>query len=150
LCGGFAELFERPALFAIARKRMDDREVLSGNRWDCDVGNPFDRRRKRRKKRERKMPDSLTKFGPVRSVPGINRVEAFQLRDASTIHYAQQFEARIGDSPRAIREPYEREHRPRNPHFCVIDAGSFQRGKRKNDVADRAWADEKATANGRH
>jgi hypothetical protein len=50
------------------------------------------------------MPDSFAKFGPVRSVPGINRVEAFQFRDARIIHHAQQIEARIGDRPRAIRE----------------------------------------------
>ena len=54
---------------------MDRDEILDGGLRYCDARNSLRRRRQRGKERERQVSDSVAKFGPVRPVPGINRVE---------------------------------------------------------------------------
>jgi hypothetical protein len=67
---------------------MDDREVLSTGRWHGDARNAFAGRGKRREKRERKMPYSVSKLGTLRPIPGVDGIELFQVRDAGPIHYS--------------------------------------------------------------
>ena len=107
--------------------------------------NTFCRRRQCREERERKMAHSVSKLRTVRSVPRVNRVERFQLRDASPFHDAHQIQASIGDSPGAIGEADQRQHRTRRPDFGITRPRRFQRRKRKNDVADRARPNQQAT-----
>jgi hypothetical protein len=124
---------------------VDDGEVLRRGRWNLDTRNAFPGRRQRGEKREREMADGVPKFGPVRSVPGIDGVESFQLRDASAFDYAEQIQARIGDGSGAVGEADQRKQRARGPDFGIRRAGSFQSGKRKDHVADGAGTDEEAT-----
>jgi hypothetical protein len=142
------EVFEFPAFIAVARKRMDDREVLNRCGWNSNVRNPFGGRRKRWEKREREMPDSVAEFSAVRSVPGIDGVERFQLRDAGPFHHSDQIQASIGKSPGAVGKTYQGEQWARGPDFGVRRARCFEGGKRKNDVADRSRPNQETFVNG--
>jgi hypothetical protein len=126
---------------------MDDREVLSRGVRDwflCnnDVRDPFGRRRKRGEKCKREMADRIAKFGTVRSVPGIDGVECFKLRDAGSFYHAHQIQAGIGNRAGAMGEADEGKQRARGPHFGVIGSSSLERWKGKDDVADRARPDQ--------
>ena len=113
-------------------------KFCDGGGRDGDARNPFRGRRQRGKERERKMADSVAKFGTVRSVPGIDGVERLQLRNAGAFDHSDQIQASIGESAGAIGEADQGQQGARRPHFGVIGARSFERGERKDDVADRA------------
>jgi len=124
---------------------MDNREVLSGRRWHGNARRAFRGRRKRGEKRERKMAHSISKLRTMGPVPGIDGVERFQFRDASAFHNSHQIQTSIGKSPGTIGEADQRQHRTRRPDFGVSRAGSFEGGKRENDIADCARSNEQAT-----
>jgi len=123
---------------------MDDGEVLSRGRWNGDARDPFGRR-ERRKEREGKMADRIAKFGAVRSVPGIDGIESFEFRDPGAVNHTDEFESGIGDGPSTIREADQRQHRTRRPDLGIRGARGFQSGERKNNVANRARANQKPT-----
>jgi hypothetical protein len=93
------------------------------------------------------MPDRVAEFQAVRSVPGIDGVERFQFWDAGMFDHSDQIQAGIGERPRTISEANQREQRPRGPDFRISGAGSFERGKRKDDVADGSRPDKQPAAN---
>jgi len=126
---------------------MDDGKVLGRRRRNGYPRDPFGGRRKRRKKREREMPDRVAEFQAVRSVPGIDGVERFQLRDAGILCHSDQIQAGIGKRPRTISEANQRKQRPRRPDFRISGAGGFERGKREDDVADGSRPDKQPAAN---
>jgi hypothetical protein len=126
---------------------MDDREVLDGCPRNGDMRDAFGGRRQRRKERERKMANRVAKLGAVRAVPGIDGIERFELGDAGAFHYSHQIQGSVGNSPGAIRETDQREHRSRCPDFRISRSGGFERGERKNNVADRAGANEQSAFN---
>ncbi len=121
---------------------------MSGRRRDSYARNTFAGRRERGEKRERKIADGVAEFGPVGSVPGIDGVEGFELRDARVLDHAKQVQASIGKSPGAVGEADQWKQRPWSPNFGVTSTGSFERGERKNDVADRSRAYEKSAMTG--
>ena len=127
---------------------MNDSEVLNGCLGNGDLRDPFRGRRKRRKKRERKMAYSISKLRTMGPVPGIDGVERFQLRDAGPFHDSDQIQASVGDSPRAVCEANQRQHRARRPYFGVGRPSRFQSRERKDNVADRTRTDQKTTVNG--
>ncbi|MCU1338713.1 MAG: hypothetical protein JWO19_4294 [Bryobacterales bacterium] len=122
---------------------MNDREVLSGSPRHVDSRDPFGWRGERGEKRERKMAHGVAKFGAVRSVPGIDGIERFQLGDASAFDDAQQIESGVGNRAGAVGETDQGEHRTRGPDFGIGGPGGFESGKREYNVADGAGADEK-------
>jgi len=127
---------------------MKDREVLNRSLRHNNSRRAFRGRRQRREKRERKMAHSISKLRTMGPVPGIDRVERFELRDASPFDDAHQIQTSIGDSSGAVGKADQGEHRARRPDFGIGGARGFQRGKRKDNVADRAGADKQATING--
>jgi len=50
------------------------------------------------------MADSIAKFGAVRSVPGIDGIECFELGDAGPFHHAHQIQGSIGNRAGAMGE----------------------------------------------
>jgi hypothetical protein len=145
LGGHFAKVFERPSFSQVARKRMDDREVLSGRRRHRYPRDAFRGRRERGEKRERKMADSVAEFGAVRPVPGVDGIEGFELGHAGVFDHADQIQRSIGNRPGAVREADQRKQRARRPDFGKGGAGGFERRERKDDVADGARANQKST-----
>lgn len=127
---------------------MHHREVFDGSFRNHNERGPFSGRWKRGEKRERKVTDSVAEFGTIRSVPGIDGIERFEFRDARPFHHSQQVQGCVCESPGAIGEPDQREQRARGPDFGISGAGPFQRGKRKNDVANRPRANKESTVNG--
>ena len=123
-------------------------KFLDRLRWNRDVRNPFRGRRQRGEERERKMAHSISKLRTMGPVPGIDGVERFELRDAGAFHDSHQIQASIGDSPGAVGEADQRQHRTRRPDFGVGRARSFERGKRKDNVADRARPNQQPAFNG--
>jgi hypothetical protein len=119
---------------------MDDREVLDRFRWNGDLRDPFRGRRKCREKGERKMAHSILKLRTMGPIPGIDRIERFKLRNARPFHHTHQIQTSIGDSSRAVGETDQGKHRARRPDFGIGGARGFERGKRKDNVADRAGA----------
>jgi hypothetical protein len=117
---------------------MDDREVPDGCGRNSDVRNPFGGRRQRREKREREMAQSISKLRTMGPVPGIDRVERFELRDAGSFHHSHQIQAGIGNRSGAVRKANQGQHRTRSPDLGVNRACGLECGKRKNDVANRA------------
>ena len=105
---------------------MDDRKVLSGRRWHGNVRDSFGGRRQRGEKREWKMPHGVAKFGTIRSIPGMDGVESFELRNPSVFQYSHQIQTRIGNGPGTIGEANQRQHRTRRPDFGVSRARSFE------------------------
>jgi hypothetical protein len=89
----------------------------------------FHRRRQRGEERKWKLTDGIAKFRTVRSVPGMDGVERFQLREAGPFHYSHQIQASVGKSPGAIRETNQRQHRARRPDFGVRCSGGFESRK---------------------
>jgi hypothetical protein len=128
---------------------MDDREILRCYFRNGDMRNPFRGRRQRRKKRERKMPHSISKLRTTCPVPGIDGVERFELWHACPFHHAHQIQAGIGDSAGMIGKTDQGQHPTRSPDFGisarVSRAGCLERREGKDNVADRAGADEEAT-----
>ena len=120
---------------------MDDREVLSGDLRDRNLRRAFGGRRKRGEERERKMAHSVSKLRTMGPVPGIDGVEGFQRGNAGPIHDSHQIQGSVGKSPGAVGEADQGKHRTRGPNFGIRRAGGFERGERKNDVADRAGTD---------
>ena len=104
----------------------------------------FHGRRKRGEKRKRKMAHSISKLRTMGPVPGIDRVERFELRDAGPFHHSHQIQAGIGDGACTIGEADQRKHWARHPNFGVSRARSLERGERKNDVANRSRPNEQA------
>jgi hypothetical protein len=149
--GDFAEVFERPAFLGATCEGVNHGEVFNVGRRDTlrneDGRDAFPGRRERGEKREREMADGVAKFGAVRSVPGIDGVEGFQLRDARVFDHADQIQARIGDGSGAVGEADQRKQRARGPDFGIRRPSSFQGRKRKDDVADGARTDEQSTTN---
>jgi hypothetical protein len=127
---------------------MDDREVFRARGRDGDSRDPFNGRRERGKKRERQITDGVTKFGTIRPVPGIDGIECCKLRHAGVFDHAQQIQPRIGDSPGAIRKADQGKKGARGPDFGINGAGRFQGREGKDDVPDRAGANQQAAANG--
>jgi len=123
---------------------MDDREILYRCQWHFDTRSALKGWRKRREKRERKMPYSISKLGALRPVPGVDGIEPFQVRDAGAIHDAEQIQASIRNGSRAVGEADQRQHRTRGPNLRVIGAGSLQRRQRENYITDRARPNEQA------
>ena len=127
---------------------MDDRKVEGRDRRYSDVGNSLGGRRESREKRERKMTDSFAKFGAVRSVPGIYGIERLQLGHASPLYDAEEVQASIGNGPRPVGETDQRKYRTRSPDFGIRRARGLQRGEGKNNVTDRAGANQQLSLNG--
>ena len=91
------------------------------------------------------MAHSVSKLRTLRPVPGVDGIERFEVRDAGVFHDAHQVQAGIRDSPRAIGEADQGEHRSRRPDFGVIGAGGFESGQGKNHIADGARTNEKSS-----
>ena len=125
---------------------MYHREIFRRLNRHGDARDAIRRWRDRGKERERKMAHGIAKFRAVRSVPGIDGIERFQLPNAGVFNHANQIDAGIGDGPRAIGKTDQGKQRARDPDFGVIGSGSFQGGKRKDHVADRARAYQQAAA----
>jgi len=117
---------------------MNDGEVLLRRLGNRNARNPFRGRRQRWEERERKMAYSIPKLRTMGSVPGINGVECFELRDASPFHHSHQVQAGIGNSARAVGKANQREQGTRRPYLGKSSPGRFQRGERKNNVAYRS------------
>jgi len=117
---------------------MNHREVFDRRRGHVDMGHADGRNRERRKESERKMPDRLAEVRPIRPVPGINRIERCELRDARIVGHTKQIQPRIRYRARAIGKPDQRQHRALRPHLGVIPPRALQLRKRQNHVADRA------------
>ena len=127
---------------------MDDREVLPKSGWNGDAWDAFRGRRQRREKRERKMADSVAEFEAIRSVPGIDGVERFDLWNASPFHHSHKIQGGIGNSPGAVGKTDQGQQRPLRPDFGVNCTSGFEGWKRKNDVANRSRPNEQAAFNG--
>src|ERR1700676_4837824 len=84
-----AKVFERPAFFQITRKGMNHGDVFGRLRGYGDARDAFGRR-ECGKKREWQVADRVAEFGTVRSIPGIDGLEGFQLRNAGAFHYSHQ------------------------------------------------------------
>lgn len=147
--GHFAEIFEGPAFFAAAGERMDHSEISLRRGRDGNPRDPFLRRRERGEEREGKTTDGFAKLGTVGSVPGVDRIEGFELRDAGVFYHAQKIEACVGDGSGAVGEADQRKHGTRGPDFGVSGAGGFECGQRQDDVADGAGSNEKAACDRR-
>jgi len=143
--GHFFEVLDRPALLQITCKRMDHREVFDRPGRDSNARDSLGGRRERGEERERKMLHGVAEFRTVRSVPGINGIERFKLRDAGAFGDAHQIQRGVRKRPDPIGEADQGQHRARSPDFGIRGAGGFQSGERKNDVADRPRPDQKAT-----
>ena len=89
LRGDCAKVFQRPAFIAITRERVNDGEGSNRLGGHCDPRDAFDGRRQRREKREGQMADGLAEVWAVRSVPGIDGVEGFEVRNASAVDDAE-------------------------------------------------------------
>jgi len=124
---------------------MDHGEILTSSRRDRNARDAFGRRRKCGKECEGQMTDRFAELGAVRTVPGIDGIEVFELRDAGTFDHADQVESGVGDGACAIGKANQRKHRARSPDFGVIDASGFESGQGKNDVADGAGPDEESS-----
>jgi hypothetical protein len=127
---------------------MDYREILADWNRDGNARRAFGGRRKRREECERQMPHGVAEFRTVRSVPGIDRIELFEFPHAGAIYHSHQIQAGVRDRAGPIREPDQRQERPRGPNFGIRGACCFKRGQRENDVADRAGTNQQAAANG--
>jgi hypothetical protein len=127
---------------------MNNGEVLNGCPRNSDVRNPFRWRRQRREKRKWEMAHSIAKLGTIGPVPGIDGVESFELRDPGSFHHSRQIQTRIGDRACTIGKANQRQHRARRPDFGVSRARSLQRGKRKNNVADRTGPNQEPAVSG--
>lgn len=127
---------------------MDHGEILPRSRWNRNARDAFGGRRKRGEKRKGQMPHGLAKLGTVRSVPGIDGVERWQLRDPGAFDDAQQVEAGIGDRAGAVSETDQREQRAGSPDFGVSGARGFESGQREDDIADGAGANQEPAMTG--
>lgn len=141
--GNFAEIFERPAFFAAAGKRMDYSEVSGRRGRDRNPGDPL-RWRERGEERDGKTTDGLAKVGTAGPVPGVDGIESFEFGNAGGFDDAQKIEAGVGDGPGALGKADEGKHGTRGPDFGVSGAGRFECGQRQDDVADGAGSNEKA------
>jgi len=128
---------------------MNHRKVLNGCLGNGYARNPLGRRRKRGEKRERKMAHGISKLRTMGPVPGIDGVERLQLRNAGVFHHSHQIQTGICDGAYPIGETDQRQHRTRRPDFGVSRARSFKRGKRKDNIADRARANEQSSTGGK-
>jgi len=107
---------------------VDDREVFDRRGWDSDVRDSLRGRRERGEKRERKMLDGIAKFRPIRSVPGIDRVEGFEIRDACAFDDADQIQTSVRQRSCAIGKVNQGEHRARRPDLGIVGARGFKSG----------------------
>ena len=124
---------------------MDHDEILPGSGRNRNARDAFGGRRKRGKKSKRQMPDRIAELRAVGSVPGIDRIEGFQLRDPRSFHHAEQVQARIGDGARAVGEADQRKDGAGSPDFGVVGARGFQRGQGEDHIANGARPDEKSS-----
>ena len=122
---------------------MNHREVFERRNGHLNTRDTNGGNRERGKEREREVADSISKLGPVASVPRINRVKRFQLRNTRALDNADQIEPCIGDGSRTVGKSKQRQHRPLRPHFGVIGTRPFQLRKRQNYIADGTRADQK-------
>jgi hypothetical protein len=109
---------------------MNHDEVFARRGRNEDVRDAFGRWWQGGEEREWQVPHCLAKFGPVGSVPGVDRIEGFERRYACAFLDPHQVETRIRDRSRSVGESDQRQNRPRRPDFGVLDAGSFERGQR--------------------
>lgn len=123
---------------------MNDCEILARGRRDFNAGMSF-RQRLRGEKSERQMRDGFPELGTIGAVPGINFVEAFERGAFSGFDDADQVESGVGDGPGFIGKSNQRENDARGPDFGEIGLCGFERGKRKDDVANGAGADLEAS-----
>jgi hypothetical protein len=121
---------------------MDHREIRLRRVRNSDVRNPLRRRRQGGEKSERQVANRVAEFRTLVTVPGINRVEAFQRCGAAAFDHAHQIQPRIGDGADAIGKTNQRYHGPGRPHLRVVRAGSFESGQRQNHVADSPGANQ--------
>lgn len=121
---------------------MKDREVFDRRGWNFDARRRMSLQRERGEKRERQMTHGVAKFGAIRAVPGVNRIEGLECGDFCVIDDADQVKAGVGDRADFVGETDQRHGGARDPDFGVIGAGAFEVGKRKDHVPDRARTDE--------
>jgi len=124
---------------------MNHSEILGFDLGNRDVRDAYGGRRKRREECKREMADRIPEFGTVRAIPGIDRVEFFQLGDASALDNSHKVEPGVGDGAGAVGEADQGEHRAGSPHFGVIGARGFEGGEGQNNVADGAGTNEKSS-----
>ena len=105
---------------------MDHGEILPGSGRNRNARDAFGGRWKGGEKSERQMPDRIAELRAVGSVPGIDGIESFQLRDPRSFHHAEQVQARIGDGARAVGEAYQGKHGAGRPDLRVIGARGFE------------------------
>jgi hypothetical protein len=74
---------------------MNHHEITARPVANRNPGNAWGRRQSG-KEGERQMPHSLAKLQPVRSVPGVNRVERFQRRNARPFAHSDGVQPGIG------------------------------------------------------
>lgn len=102
--------------------------------------------RKSRQELERQMADELAEFGAIGAVPGNDRIEG---RKAShDVLGRQQAEAvkSSGDNGLGgIGEASQRYVWAGAPDFRIIGPERFERGKTDDEIANRTWANQKAS-----
>jgi len=141
--GEFAIAIERPVFLRASRKRVNRGKIFARNLRRPDFRLASEGNRERREKCEGKMRHGLAKFRPIRSIPGINRVERCEQGRVRALDHPDQIEACVRDGARAIGKTDQRERPARRPHFGISGARRFEFRQRENHVADRAWTDEK-------
>jgi hypothetical protein len=137
------EIFDWPSLLGAARIGMNDREIFPRDRWD------FDARRRLgkflgREKSEGQMRNGFAKFGARGAVPGIDFVERFE-HLALEVRDADEIQASVGDRSGFVGKSDQRNSDAWDPHLGVAGSGGFESWQGKNDVADGAGADQKAS-----
>lgn len=83
---------------------MDHREIPKGFHRHWYARGPLGWRRQCRKKCKRQIANRAAELGTVGSIPGVDRIEGFQFRNAGAVNDAYQVEAGVGDSARVIGE----------------------------------------------
>jgi len=124
---------------------MNHGEILALNIRNGNAGDAFGGWRKCREECEGQMPHRIAKLWAVGAVPGIDRIEARQIWDASAFDHADQIESGVDDGACAVGESNQRKHRTRHPDFGVIGAGSFESGQGQNNVPDGSGPDEESS-----
>ena len=121
---------------------MDRGEILDRGRrhGDTRIGEP--RNWKRWKERERQVGDGRAKFRPIRSIPGINRIERFERGNSRGFIDADQVEAGVGDGSGPVGKADQGESGTWRPDLSVIGPRLFELRKRKNHVPDRPGTDQ--------
>ena len=137
-----AETFERPVFAGAAGERVDYGEIFAWRFRDRDAGDPIGRERQRGEKREGQVTDGIAELGTIGSVPGINRIERFELRDPRAVDDAEEIQTGVGDRASAAGKSDQRQDRARSPDFGVIRTGGLESGQGEDTIADRSRTDE--------